>query len=134
MVDVRLIEDLHLLLSRTHEEEPAGHKELVSVSEVSRRQERGLTKGGRYWKLLGSSSGSPRHGLSRSKKPISMPRVSPAAMRVETNTLGVMFEIISVCGCALMAYPVSRMVIAGTRFRRGRPRRSRLSHMPSKPA
>lgn len=83
MRNLGLVQQLHLFLGGAHEEETGGIEELRIVSTEARTRAGGtLTKGVRYWKLLGLEPSMLTVLLSRSTKEISMIRVSAAAIRV----------------------------------------------------
>ena len=97
--------------------------------------DRGLTKGVRYWKLLVSSKFfSSRVFRSFKTNAISMTRTAPAAMRVYPNTVCTWVLSSSDCGWALMPQPVKMMTKAGNKFRFGRPSLFLLRYTPNSPA
>lgn len=94
----------------------------------------GLTKTGRCWKLCTSFPVGSTDGLSPSTKLTSIRRVTPAAMSVYPNMECTIVLSISAWGCALIAYPVSRITIEGMTFLFGFPSLVLLSQMPTRPA
>lgn len=89
VVDVRVAEELHLLLCCTHEEESGGVEQLQACQLNSKRALKTTaytrsqhTNGGRYWKLFGSDPSGLSVLRSFKMNEISMILVAPAAIKV----------------------------------------------------
>ena len=99
-----------------------------------------LTKGVKYCQLfassppLPSSSSSFTLALSLNTNAISMILAAPAAINVYPNTVCTCVLSFKLCGCALIAHPVIKITIAGTKFLFGLPSLFLLNHIPNKPA
>ena len=97
--------------------------------------ENGLTNGVKYCQLLTSSTSVFDSALrSLSTNAISTTLAAPAAINVHPKTVCTCVLSSRLCGCALIAHPVSMITTAGIRFLFGRPSLFRLSHTPSSPA
>jgi len=142
--DVGAGEEEHLFFGGAQEEESGCVEELLDVSAFTdyeslwtskEEAETGRTKGVKYCQLLTSSTSvSDSTSLSFSTNAISTIRAAPAAIRVHPKTMCTCALSFRLCGCALIAQPVSMITTPGMRFLFGRPSLFRLSHTPSNPA